>query len=147
MRDPRQAEIVPGVPFKRQRSPFCEACRHPLTGKQRRFCSDACRAGWWQARHPRIGLAIEPAESRPKEPIRTRILALLSDGRWYTVREIAVTLGVLETTASAKLRDLRKCPRCWRHCKRHPRASFEINHKVAARPWSNRAHEFRLVLA
>ena len=45
----------------------------------------------------------------------TRVFELMKDGRYRTLREIANHTGCLETSASARLRDLRK-PKFGGHC-------------------------------
>lgn len=91
-----------------QEKPPCATCGSKLKGKQTRFCSKLCNTRFWDKEHPRIGIPQAPPPNPTNEPIRERIFVLLSDGRWYTDRELAAQLGILESTASAKRRDLRK---------------------------------------
>jgi len=148
---PTPAEIVPQ---ERTRS-FVEAspgpsrpcqgpgCNLPLTGRQKRFHSQACNTAWWDTAHPRIGRPVRVPGARP---IRQRVLTLMTDGAWRTVLEIAQALGVQPQTASAKLRDLRKCMICRRRCEKHPDAYFDVDRRLGTRPYTLLAHEYRLVL-
>lgn len=66
--------------------PSCERCEKPLTGRQKRFCTDRCRNDWWQEAHPRLNFPpLEPGQSRQR--ICDRILAQMMDREWYTDRE------------------------------------------------------------
>lgn len=135
--DPRQGTIAALEPSQRLPGPSCAHCQAPLTSRrQKRFCSDRCRSAWWEERHPRIGVPL-PDPGAAKQAIRVRILGLLMDRDWHTLRDLSMALGVMETTVSAKLRDLRK-PQY---------GAFEIEHRSAAAPYSKRAHEYRLVKA
>jgi hypothetical protein len=59
-----------------------------------------------------------------------RVLDYLKDGRWHTLRAIAGALDIPETSASARIRDLRK-------------PEFG-SHDVRLRPAAGRAFEYRL---
>lgn len=130
------------LPIVRPESPASEitatcqraGCGEVLTGRQTAFCSDLHRAEAWQERHPRLNAPIPPKD-QPKQPIRDRILGQLADGRWYTVHELAAALGVLDETAGAKMRDLRKSQF----------GGFRIEGRTGGRAYAPRAREFRLV--
>lgn len=82
----------------------CEMCGAALHGRQVRFCSDAHRMEFWTKTHPRVRV-IPKAEG---QAIRSAVLGLMVDYAWRTVAQIAAELGIRESTAGAKLRDLRK---------------------------------------
>ena len=111
--DPSREPIVdPGAsceaapePFERRRR-LCLRCEKPLSGRQVRFCSGAHRTAFYHSLRHLTGVPSAPRKDR--RPLRVQILGLLSDGRWYTVMELAALLAVLPMTADRKLRDLRR---------------------------------------
>jgi hypothetical protein len=64
-----------------------------------------------------------------------RTFALMLDGQWRTLAEIASTTGCPEASVSARLRDMRK-PRFGEHT---------VNHRI--REGANGLWEYRLILA
>jgi hypothetical protein len=124
---PSEAVATPQGPNPERR---CEWCKGPLkNARQKRFCSHACNSAQFDHQHPRLGRL---APDRPRTgSVRTAVYLLMGDGRWRTVREIALELGVRESSAGAKLRDLRK-PECG-------------GHTVDARPRKHPELEFRLI--
>lgn len=93
-------------PFERIGRPReCLRCKDQLRGRQLRFCRSSHRTAFWHSLRGVTGIKAAP---RSRQPLRFQILGLLSDGRWYTVMEIAAVLGVLPMTADRKLRDLRR---------------------------------------
>lgn len=130
-----QATIGPREPLRRQGEALCEQCQSPLTKRrQKRFCSAACRSAWHESVNPRLrDIVARLPRPESKEPIRQKIFTVLTDGRWYTVAELAEVLQCRENTAAAKMRDLRKTEH----------GGFRIDHKTRQ---GTREHEFRLVL-
>jgi hypothetical protein len=61
---------------------------------------------------------------RDHTAIRDQILGLLMDGAWWTIWQLAERCRCMETTASAKLRDIRKCSVCKRQCGRPEHRAF-----------------------
>lgn len=60
-----------------------------------------------------------------------RVRDAMSDGQWHSLRELADVVGCLETSVSARIRDMRK-PECGAH----------VVDKVQAQPglWLYRLH-------
>ena len=54
------------------------------------------------------GPDLEPADHQRLARQLALVLALMRDGRWRTLREIAELTGAPEASVSARLRDLRK---------------------------------------
>lgn len=55
------------------------------------------------------GVTYDPALDKSRlETALGRVYALMNDGHWRTLKEIATACGISEAGASARLRDLRK---------------------------------------
>lgn len=62
------------------------------------------------ARAPRFHGPHSPSDEQRFATQGDEVLALMSDGAWRTPTEIAQAIGCRETSASARLRDIRKPP-------------------------------------
>ena len=87
-----------------------DGCERELSGKQRSYCSGACRAAAYDQQHPRIAApGVEPVGG---PPIQALIATLLADGRQRTAPEIAYEIRRDSATVARELRKLRvKHPR------------------------------------
>jgi hypothetical protein len=132
--DQAPAEIAPQGRSRALEQTLCEQCGKPLTGRQVRFCSRLCNSTWWDAKHPRLGRP-PAAPDGHGIPLRDRVLGLMLDGAWYTDLELAERLGILQSTAGASRRDLEKAKY----------GAFKFEKRTAARAYSRRAWEYRLV--
>jgi hypothetical protein len=135
MDTPNPAEIEPQDQSRSLEPRVCARCGTALSGRQTRFCSQACNTAYWDERHPRIGRPAAPGAPGTGS-IRQRVFDLMTDGAWRTVLEIAQALGIQPQTASAKLRDLRKA--------RY--GSFVVDRRAGERAYTRQAYEYRLVL-
>lgn len=90
-------------------SSVCPCCGERLGGRQQ-YCSGRCRAKASLDRRVEAARQHSLRVRQDSAAIRNQILGLISDGRWWTVWQLAEACRCMETTASAKLRDLRKKP-------------------------------------
>jgi len=84
------------------------SCARLVKPPRRSGCCDAHRVRLWDEAHPRLGRPHTRRVRQDATAIRHQILGLLMDGAWWTVWQLAERCRCMETTASAKLRDLRK---------------------------------------
>lgn len=127
--DPRQGEIFAQDRSRSLESASCAQCGGALSGRQTKFCSDACNTRWWDAQHARINRG--PAGPR-EGTIRDAILGYLADGEWRTKAEIAFAVRAHEHSVGSRLSELR-------------RKGLRIE-SDAKNGNATRAHRFRLVL-
>ncbi len=88
-------------------APTCDHCgdviERPRTNQ--RFCSEKrkpCRTQHWEALHPRVA----PTHTARKAAgsLKRALFALMVDGYWRTVQQLAEATGGLPATVSARLR-------------------------------------------
>jgi hypothetical protein len=102
-------------------------CGKPLSGKQTVACSDAHRFRRWSTVRPRVRALVRKAAGS----IKGQVLVLLTDGQWWTKRQMADAIGCDSGSVASKVRDLR--------CKRF--GTFNI----VARPiQGSREYEYQL---
>jgi hypothetical protein len=115
----------------------CDWCQTvPLTGRQKRFCSDAHKSAWWDHHHPRLGTVPVVPEGRSLD----RIVALCADGRWRTAQEIGHDTGTDKGTVIRRIQESQTG--------RRGRAvgRFKWESRLRRPCGKSRAKEFRLVL-
>lgn len=71
-------------------------------------CCDAHKVRLWDEAHPRMNRPHSRRRTNTGQAIRDQILGFMADGKWWTVWMLAERCACMETTASAKMRDLRK---------------------------------------
>ena len=91
-------------------------CDRHVIAPRKSGCCDRHKVRLWDEAHPRMGRPHSMRIRQDHTAIRDQILGLLMDGAWWTVWAMAEKCRCMETTASAKLRDLRKCRVCKRRC-------------------------------
>lgn len=82
-----------------------DQCR-PLTGRQKRFATDACRAAWHDSIHPRIN-PVEPSLRR-KASIRSIVLGILQDGEWHTAHDLAIKAHADKHSVVSRISQLKR---------------------------------------
>ena len=58
--------------------------------------------------HPFSGVGVEPEDVPRLKGQLERVRRYMKDGDWHTIPEIAAAVGASQTSASARVRDLRK---------------------------------------
>lgn len=87
------------------REPCACGCGTRLRGRQEKFASKRCADAFYDLCRPRIASALVGA---PREgSIKAIILGILHDGEWHAVAELAVAAKASESSASARVRELR----------------------------------------
>jgi hypothetical protein len=83
-------------------------CDRHVIAPRKSGCCDRHKVRLWDEAHPRMGRSHGLRVRQDHTAIRDQILGLLMDGAWWTVWQLAERCRCMETTASSKLRDLRK---------------------------------------
>lgn len=83
--------------------PSCSLHFYPAVPSQK-YCTKRCRQVAWSELNPRLRATIKAEPGRKVD----KVLGIMADGKWRTVRELALMVGCSESGASARLRDLRK---------------------------------------
>jgi biotin operon repressor len=82
-----------------------DGCARPLSGRQKRFCSDEHRNAWYETHRPRLANA---AAGHPRQhSIKATVLGILSDLEWHPGAELAAAAKASESSTSARIRELR----------------------------------------
>ncbi len=100
---PRSVATAPGLIVER----CCEwdGCA-PLTGRQKRFASEACKNAWHDLHRPRIASAVA---GHPRQgTIKAAVLGILHDREWHSAHDLAAKVKADKHSVITRISELRR---------------------------------------